>query len=208
MKPCIVLIGAQHVGKTTLGKGLAEKLGVPFYDTDQEVTKTYGKHITVFSYERGPEGYNWAETEICKKLVAKFKYSEPISAVISTGSGFHHDDTGIEELRKIGTLYWIDGDLELGAQRILEEATTDESKKIPYLMTYGKFSNLYSYAVRDKVETLEDLKKSYMKLAVPSLPLYEKIADVVVRPKDAPASENVELLYNSIQWDDSDSKTA
>ena len=30
MKPCIVLMGAQHVGKTTLGKGLAEKLGVPF----------------------------------------------------------------------------------------------------------------------------------------------------------------------------------
>lgn len=36
MKQCIVLIGVQHVGKTTLGKGLAEKLGVPFFDTDQK----------------------------------------------------------------------------------------------------------------------------------------------------------------------------
>lgn len=201
MKPCIVLIGAQHVGKTTLGKGLAEKLGIPFYDTDQMVTKTYGKHITVFSYERGNEGYNWAETEVSKTLVEKFKNSAPFAAVISTGSGFHHDLTGIEELRKIGTFYWIDGNLELGAQRILDEATTEYEKKNPVLMTYGKFSNLYSYAVRDKVETLEDLRNSYLKVAVPSRLFYEKIADITVVPKDAPVEENVTLLFNSIPWD-------
>ena len=201
MKPCIVLIGAQHVGKTTLGKALAEKLGIPFYDTDQMVTKTYGKHITVFSYERGIEGYNWAETEVSKTLVEKFKNSEPLAAVISTGSGFHHDLTGIEELRKIGTFYWIDGNLELGAQRILDEATIDNEKKNPVLMSYGKFSNLYSYAVRDKVETLDDLKKSYMKISVPSRPLYKSIADITVVPKDAPVEENVTLLLNSIPWD-------
>ncbi|MBO6220025.1 MAG: hypothetical protein J6N81_10745 [Treponema sp.] len=197
-KQCIVLIGAQHVGKTTLGKGLAEKLGVPFFDTDQMVTKTYGKHITVFSYERGSEGYNWAETEVSKTLVERFNDAKPIAAVIATGSGFHHDETGIAELRKIGTFYWIDGDLELGAQRILNEATTNESEKIPYLMTYGRFSNLYSYAVRDKIETLEDLRKSYMKISVPSREHYAKIADITVKPQDAPKEENIELLYNSI----------
>ena len=206
MKPCIVLIGAQHVGKTTLGKGLAEKLGVPFYDTDQMVTKKYGKHITVFSYERGAEGYNWAETEVSKTLVEKFKNAEPIAAVISTGSGFHHDDTGIEELRKIGTFYWIDGDLDLGAQRILDEATTEAEKKNPVLMSYGKFSNLYSYAVRDKVESLEDLRKSYLKVAVPSRALYEKIANITVKPDNAPAEKNIELLYNSIPWDEKTKK--
>lgn len=209
MKPCIVLIGAQHVGKTTLGKGLAQKLGVPFFDTDQMVTKTYGKHITVFSYERGSEGYNWAETEVSKVLVEKFKNSEPIAAVISTGSGFHHDETGIAELRKIGTLYWIDGDLELGAQRILDEATTNAENKNPVLMTYGKFSNLYSYAVRDKVKSLEDLRESYMKISVPSRAIYEKIADITVKPKDAPAEENIELLYSAIPWEEiSESKKA
>ena len=200
VKQCIVLIGAQHVGKTTLGKALAQKLGVPFFDTDQEVTRIYGKHITVFSYEKGREGYNWAETEVSKKLVTQFKDSKPIAAIISTGSGFHLDESGIKELRKIGTFFWLDGDLEIGAKRIQEEATTDEKKKIPYLMSYGKFSNLYSYAVRDKIENLDDLYKSYMKVALPSRANYEKIADITVKPGDAPVEENVELLYKSIPW--------
>lgn len=202
MKQCIVLIGVQHVGKTTLGKGLAERLGVPFFDTDQMVTKRYGKHITVFSYERGSEGYNWAETEVIKTLVERFEKSQPVSAVIATGSGFHHDDTGIAELRKIGDFYWIDADLELGAQRILDEATTDIKRKNPVLMSYGKFSNLYSYAVRDKVESLEDLYKSYMKFSIPNRKLYEKIADFTVHPKNGSVEENVQLLFNSIPFEE------
>ncbi|MBO6220028.1 MAG: hypothetical protein J6N81_10760 [Treponema sp.] len=202
MKPCIVLVGAQHVGKTALGKGLAEKLGVPFYDTDQMVTKTYGKHITVFAYEKGlKDGYNWAETEVSKVLVKKFLGSEPISAVISTGSGFYQDDTALEELSKIGTIYWLDGDINLGAQRIVEEATTDPAKKNPVLMTYGKFYNLYSYAVEDKVETFEDIRQSYLKLTIPTLKDFARIAEVTVKPKDASVEENVQLLYDSIVWD-------
>ena len=209
MKPCIVLMGAQHVGKTTLGKGLAEKLGVPFYDTDQIVTKTFGKHITVFTYERGTkDGYNWAETEASKILVEKLSGSKPISAVISTGSWFFQDETGIEELRKIGSLYWLDGDINLGAQRIVEEATTDESKKNPHLMTYGKFYNLYSYHLDDKVETFEDIRQSYLRVTIPSLKEFEKLADVIVRPKDASVEENVQLLYDSIVWDDKSERTA
>ena len=209
MKPCIVLMGAQHVGKTTLGQGLAEKLGVPFYDTDQLVTKTFGKHITVFTYELGPKkGYNWAETEASKILVEKLSGTKPISAVISTGSWFFQDDTAIEELRKIGKLYWLDGDINIGTQRIVDEATTDESKKNPVLMSYGKFHNLYSYHVDDKVETFEDIRKSYLRVTIPSLKEFEKLADVIVRPKDASVEENVQILYDSIVWDSDAEKKA
>lgn len=200
MKPCIVLMGAQHVGKTTLGKGLAEKLGVPFYDTDQMVTKTFQKHICVFAAEGGQEGYNWAETEMSKRLVAEYKNSAPISAVISTGSGFWADDTGIAELRKIGKLYWIDGDIELGAQRLMEEATTDPAKINPYLIKNGKFYNVY-FSV-PKVNELEDIRKHHLELTLPSLAVYEELADVIVRPGDASVEENVQLLYDSIVWDE------
>ena len=202
MKPCIILIGAQHVGKTTLGKGLAEKLGVPFIDTDQEVSRICGIHITKFYFYGGQKGYNFAEAGVGRLLVERFKDSEPISAVISTGSGFGGNDEGYRVLSQIGTFYWLDADLELGARRIIDEATADESKKNPLLFSYGKFSNLYDYAVKDKVETVDDIRKSYLKSELPTLKLYEKFADVIVRPKDAPVSENVELLYNSIIWDD------
>ena len=206
MKPCIVLMGTQHVGKTTLGKGLAEKLGVPFYDTDQMVTKTFQKHICVFAAEGGQEGYNWAETEMSKQLVEKYKDSAPISAVISTGSGFWADDTGIAELRKIGTLYWIDGDIELGAQRLMEEATTDPRKANPYLIKNGKFYNVYFST--PKLESLEGIRTRHLERASAARAHFARIADVTITPKDAPASENVQLLYDTILWDEFDERKA
>ena len=195
-KPCIVLIGTQHVGKTTLGKGLAEKLGVPFYDTDQMVTKTFQKHICVFAQEQGQEGYNWAETEMSKLLVKQYKNSKPISAVISTGSGFWADDTGIKELRKIGVLYWIDGNIELGAQRLMEEATTDPKKANPYLLKNGDYYNVYFST--PEIKSLEDIRTRHIARASAASKYFEKIADVSFRPKDGPAEENIQLLYDSI----------
>lgn len=206
MKPCIILIGAQHVGKTTLGKALAEKLGVPFIDTDQEVSRICGIHITKFYFYGGQEGYNFAEAGVGRLLVERFKNKKKLSAVISTGSGFSGNEDGYRVLSQIGTFYWLDGDLEIGAKRIIEEATEgakDESKKNPLLFSYGKFANLYDYAVNDKVETEEDLRKSYLKSELPTLKRYEKFADVIVRPKDAPVSENLDLLFKSIIWDES-----
>lgn len=38
MKTKIILFGVSNVGKTTIGKVLADKLGYHFYDTDHEVT--------------------------------------------------------------------------------------------------------------------------------------------------------------------------
>ena len=37
-----------------------------------------------------------------------------------------------------------------------------------------------------------------MKISVPSREHYAKIADITVKPQDAPKEENIELLYNSI----------
>lgn len=199
MKQCIVLMGTQHVGKTSLGKELAEKLGVPFFDTDQMVTKTYGRHICVFAEEKGyEEGYNWAETSVIKILVEKFINAKPISAVISTGSRFCGDTPGIEELRKIADFYWIDGNIELGAKRLMEEATTDPEKANPYLRKNGKFYNVY-FTI-PQITSLQEIRVRHLKSASSSLEQYAKIADFTVRPKDAPLEENVQLLYDTIPW--------
>ena len=206
MKPCIVLIGTQHVGKTTLGRGLAEKLGVPFYDTDQMVTKTFNKHICVFAQEGGQESYNWAETEMSKILVEKYKNSKTISAVISTGSGFWADDTGIEELRKIGTLYWINGDINLGAQRLMEEATKDPAKANPYLLKNGDYYNVYFST--PVIKSLEDIKTRHIQRATAATEYFAKIADVKVTPKDSSAKENIQLLYDSLIGDELRQRTA
>lgn len=45
----ILLFGVSNVGKTTIGKIMAEKLGYSFYDLDDEVKKYYGyKNLDAF----------------------------------------------------------------------------------------------------------------------------------------------------------------
>ncbi len=48
MKTKILLFGVSNVGKTTIGKVLADKLGYRFYDTDHEVTMRLGTTIEMF----------------------------------------------------------------------------------------------------------------------------------------------------------------
>ena len=47
----IYLVGVGCVGKTTIGKSLAEKLGYQFFDVDEEVEKYYAKPIEVIQNE-------------------------------------------------------------------------------------------------------------------------------------------------------------
>lgn len=53
MSPRIVLVGPPGAGKTTIGKLLARRLGVPFRDTDDDVVRTAGKSIADVFFEDG-----------------------------------------------------------------------------------------------------------------------------------------------------------
>ncbi|MBT7575823.1 MAG: AAA family ATPase, partial [Methylococcales bacterium] len=48
----IYLIGPMGVGKTTIGRQLAKRLGVPFYDSDKVIEEQTGVDIaTIFEFE-------------------------------------------------------------------------------------------------------------------------------------------------------------
>lgn len=46
----ILLFGVSNVGKTTIGKLLAEKLNFSFYDLDEEIKKYYGITLEEFAH--------------------------------------------------------------------------------------------------------------------------------------------------------------
>ena len=53
MAPQIVLVGVPGSGKTTVGTLLADRLGVDFRDTDQDVERTEGKPVSDIFVESG-----------------------------------------------------------------------------------------------------------------------------------------------------------
>ena len=77
----VILIGYMGAGKTTVGKDLAKKLGVPFYDLDWYIENRMRKKVKQIFDERGEEGFRIIERNMLHE-VAEFE-----NVVIACGGG-------------------------------------------------------------------------------------------------------------------------
>ena len=69
-------------GKTTLGRRLANKLGKPFFDLDDEIEKESHKNISEIFEEKGEEYFRLLEKETLNNLISNNK-----EFVLSVGGG-------------------------------------------------------------------------------------------------------------------------
>ena len=77
----VILIGYMGAGKTTIGKALAQDLGVTFYDLDWYISNRMRKTIAQIFEERGEEGFRQIEKNMLHE-VAEFE-----DVIISCGGG-------------------------------------------------------------------------------------------------------------------------
>lgn len=103
----IVLTGMPSSGKSTIGKRLANELGMNFIDTDAEIEKVTGKPITQIFKESGESGFRDIEQGVIAEV------SAIQNQVIATGGGAILREQNITLLRGNGTVYFIDRPLEL-----------------------------------------------------------------------------------------------
>lgn len=78
----VVLAGFMGAGKTTVGAGLAERLGRPFVDADDAVVEATGQSVAELFVSLGESGFRSTEARVVCGLLAS---SEP--AVIALGGG-------------------------------------------------------------------------------------------------------------------------
>ena len=82
-QPHFSLIGPMGAGKTTIGKQLAQALGMTFGDSDQEIQRRTGVDIpTIFEYE-GEEGFRQREQQAIDDL------TQVDNQVLATGGRGH-----------------------------------------------------------------------------------------------------------------------
>jgi len=122
----IILIGAMGVGKSTVGKRLAKKLAIDFYDSDQEIVNKTGVDIaTIFEYE-GEQGFRDREEKTIQEL-CQFE-----DMVLATGGGAVLSAKNRALLAKAGIVFYLKASLET----ILNRAKNENTR--PLLKTSNK----------------------------------------------------------------------
>lgn len=108
----IVLIGMMGVGKTSIGRKLADRLHIPFVDADEEIEKAAGMTIAEIFERFGEDYFRDGERRVIARLIG----DEP--KVIATGGGaFVNDETRALILEKARSI-WIDADIEVLIERV------------------------------------------------------------------------------------------
>jgi len=153
----IFLIGPMGAGKSTIGRELAEKLHLDFYDSDHEIERRTGADIAwVFDLE-GEDGFRKREEGVIDDLSAKQ------GIVLATGGGSVISDQIRNRLSARGIVVYLETTIDK------QVARTQRDRRRPLL------------------QTSEEPRKVLERLAIERNPLYEEIADVIVPTDDQSA---------------------
>jgi shikimate kinase len=82
--PTVFLVGFMGAGKTSVGRALSRRLGLPFEDLDDRIQGREGKTIAQIFRESGEAEFRKAETAALRELLAELHSS---SRVVALGGG-------------------------------------------------------------------------------------------------------------------------
>lgn len=113
----IVLVGLMGVGKSTVGRRLADRLRLPFVDADHEIEAAAGMTITEI-FDRFGEPY-FRDGE--RRVIARLMDGRP--KVIATGGGAFVNETTRRLILDHGTAIWLHAPPEVLAERVKRRDT-------------------------------------------------------------------------------------
>lgn len=118
--PNLVLVGPMGAGKTSIGRRLAERLGLEFVDVDRSIEDRTGARIaTIFDCE-GEEGFRARERTALAGLLAGQ------GLVAATGGGAVLDPASRELIRARGFTVW----LQVGPDEQLRRLAKDRTRPL------------------------------------------------------------------------------
>lgn len=136
----IFLIGMPGSGKTSIGKQLAEKLQLPFFDTDEIISSLESKSIPEIFEASGESYFRTLESD----LMNHWKLHH---AVVATGGGLPAHGDLMEVLNNLGTTIWLKTPMKKLEERLtnvdlgdrpLFQNSTDISKTIKTMLQARK----------------------------------------------------------------------
>ncbi|MBX6314857.1 MAG: shikimate kinase [Isosphaeraceae bacterium] len=156
------LVGYRGAGKSTIGPIVAERLGLPFLDVDQELEARVGRSIRAIFAEQGEAAFRDYEEATLRAL------TEQGPSVLATGGGAVLREANRQVLRRFGPVIWLSARPEVLAQRL----RADRQER-PALTASGTLAEVAAV-----LET--------------RLPFYREAADVTIDTTDRSPAEVAE----------------
>ena len=109
----IVMVGLMGAGKTSVGRALARRLGIPFVDSDKEIEAAAGCSVVDIFAMYGEAEFRRAEQRVVERLFD----TPPARKVISTGEGAFITPAVREMVLRRALSVWLRADLDLLVKR-------------------------------------------------------------------------------------------
>ena len=108
----IVLVGLMGAGKTSIGRRMAARLGLPFRDADAEIELAAGCSVPEVFRRYGEKDFRDGERRVIRRLLA----GDPL--VLATGGGAFMDPATRETIRAEGVSVWLRARLPTLVRRV------------------------------------------------------------------------------------------
>ena len=149
----VILTGFRCTGKSTVGRRLAEMLGVLFTDTDELIERRTGRLISRIVAEEGWSAFRAEEKAVIRELAGADR------GVIALGGGVVCDAENVEVLKANGVFVWLSTRPEAIAARMAKDAAHGAERP--------------SLTGAPSVSEIQDVMTERE-------PLYRRLADIVV----------------------------
>ncbi|ACM27983.1 shikimate kinase [Agrobacterium sp. SHOUNA12C] len=154
----LVFVGLMGAGKSSIGRVVANQLGIPFVDTDIEIERVSRMTIPELFAAYGEEEFRALEMRVIKRLL------KGGPRVVSTGGGAFINERTRRHVKRSGLSVWLKADLDVLWERVSKRDTrpllkTENPKQtLERLMT----ARYPIYAEADLVVLSRDVNKDIM----------------------------------------------
>ena len=144
MRKNLVLLGMMGVGKSTLGKIVAQKLNLEFIDTDAKIEEKCLMKIPTIFKKKGEKFFRLEEE---KEVLESLKKN---NCVIALGGGAFINKTVRNNILKNAVSIWLDSDLKILSKRTKwnkkRPLLDKENNEITINKLYEERKNIYKMA--------------------------------------------------------------